>query len=205
MKDAKNHRLKLRMKKALGSEMRTNAKTITAYYILSEAMTYVSVWTLLSKIVIVGRTMSEWTDFRNIGQATTLYLKVGGKILASAKINVKQNGPVKASMECKPTVIPWDGSTTCTVHFELKSADTVTLNLEEVDFGGKKVWPDGPSSVTVSKQTVALSPTNVEEDLTITIAINDELANYYFGKPIYETYINELGGHSYLIEASSAA
>lgn len=37
MKDAMNHRLKLRVKKALGSEMRTNAKTITADYILSEA------------------------------------------------------------------------------------------------------------------------------------------------------------------------
>ena len=33
MKDAMNHRLKLRVNKALGSEMRTNAKTITADYI----------------------------------------------------------------------------------------------------------------------------------------------------------------------------
>ncbi|NJE01880.1 hypothetical protein [Thermococcus sp. JdF3] len=121
------------------------------------------------------------------------------------RVEVKPAGNVIASMECKPTVIPLDGSTTCTVHFELKEPTTITVNLKAVKFGGKKVWPNGPSSVTVSKQTVALSPTNVEEDLTITIAINDELANYYFGKPIYETYINELGGHSYLIEASSAA
>ena len=93
--------------------------------------------------IYAGKTMSEWTDFNNIAQTTTLYLKVGGKILASAKINVKQNGPVKASLECKPTVVPLEGSTTCTVYFELKSADTITLNLEEIDFGGKKVWPNG--------------------------------------------------------------
>ncbi|AFL94528.1 hypothetical protein CL1_0317 [Thermococcus cleftensis] len=104
-------------------------------------------------------------------------------------------------MECKPTVIPWDGSTTCTAHFDLKSTDTVTLNLEEVDFGGKKVWPNGPKSVTVNKQTVTLTPTNMQEDLTITIDIDDSLANYYFGKPIYKTYIDEFAGHSYLIEA----
>ncbi|ASA78526.1 hypothetical protein [Thermococcus sp. 5-4] len=151
--------------------------------------------------IYAGKTMSEWTDFNNIDQATTLYLKVGGKTLASAKINVKQDGPIKASMECKPTVIPLDGSTTCTVHFELKSVDTVTLNLEEVDFGGKKVWPNGPSSVTVNKRTVTLTPTNMQEDLTITINIDDELADYYFGKPIYRTYIDKFAGHSYLIKA----
>ncbi|WP_297504565.1 hypothetical protein [Thermococcus sp.] len=150
--------------------------------------------------IYAGKTMSEWTDFNNIAQTTTLYLKVGGKTLASAKINVKQDGPVKASMECKPTVVPLDGSTTCTVYFELKSADTITLNLEEIDFGGKKVWPNGPSSVTVNEQTVTLTPTNMKEDLTITINVDDDLANYYFGKPIYRTYINKLSGHSYLIE-----
>ena len=154
--------------------------------------------------IYAGKTMSEWTDFNNVGQATTLYLKVGGKTLASAKINVKQNGPVNASLECKPTVVPLDGSTTCTVHFELKSADTITLNLEEVDFGGKKVWPNGPSSVIVNKQTVTLTPTNMQEDLTITINIDDKLADYYFKKsPWLSTgsYKDRLVGYSYLIRA----
>ncbi|ASJ05610.1 hypothetical protein [Thermococcus barossii] len=88
-----------------------------------------------------GKTMSEWVNFSKISQGTTLYLKVGGKVLASTKINVRQEGPVKASMECKPTVIPLDGSTTCTVHFELKEPTTITVNLKAVKFGGKKVWP----------------------------------------------------------------
>ncbi|QDA31076.1 hypothetical protein FH039_04905 [Thermococcus indicus] len=35
----------------------------------------------------------------------------------------------------------------------------------------------------------------------MTITINDELADYYLGKPIYRTYIDKLDGHSYLIEA----
>ncbi|ASJ12108.1 hypothetical protein [Thermococcus thioreducens] len=150
--------------------------------------------------IYAGKTMSEWTDFNNIGQATTLYLKVGGKPLASAKINIKQNGPVNASMECKPAIVPLDGSTTCTVYFELKSADTVTLNLEEVDFGGKKVWPNGPSSVTVNKQTVILTPTNMQEDLTITLDINKEFVNYYLDYPLLN-YGYKMTKYSYLIVA----
>ncbi len=39
----------------------------------------------------------------------------------------------------------------------------------------------------------------MQEDLTVTITVNDELANYYFGKPIYRTYIDKFAGHSYLI------
>ena len=35
----------------------------------------------------------------------------------------------------------------------------------------------------------------------MTIALNDELANYYFGKPVYRTYIDKFAGHSYSIEA----
>ncbi len=73
--------------------------------------------------------------------------------------------------------------------------------MKEVDFGGKKVWPNGPSSVTVNKQTIILTPTNMQDDLTITITVNDELANYYFRKPIYRTYIDKFAGHSYMIEA----
>ncbi|WP_461866343.1 hypothetical protein, partial [Thermococcus sp.] len=30
---------------------------------------------------------------------------------------------------------------------------------------------------------------------------NDELANYYFGKPVYRTYIDKFANHSYLIKA----
>lgn len=41
-------------------------------------------------------------------------------------------------------------------------------------FGDKEVWPNGPSSVTV----------NMQEDLTVTITISDELANYYFEKEL---------------------
>ena len=64
---------------------------------------------------------------------------------------------------------------------ELIEPDTVTLNLEEVDFGGKKVWPNGPGSVRVEAQRITLSPTNMQETLSITLTINDTLANYYFG------------------------
>ncbi len=124
---------------------------------------------------------------------------VGEEHWAEVKVTVKPMGNVIANMSCNPAVVPLDGSTTCTVHLGLKSADTVTLNLKEVDFGGKKVWPDGPSSIVVSRKTVTLTPTNMQEDLTVTITINDELANYYFGKPVYRTYIDKFAGHSYLI------
>ncbi|AIF69871.1 hypothetical protein PAP_07405 [Palaeococcus pacificus DY20341] len=119
---------------------------------------------------------------------------------SEVRVEVKSVGNVIASMECEPVIVPLDESTTCTVHLELKSADTVRRNLVEVEFGRKRVWPDGPSSVTVNKQTITLTPTNMQEDLTITIDINDELANYYFGKPVYRTYIDKFAGHSYLIK-----
>ncbi|WP_324735162.1 hypothetical protein VFC49_08350 [Thermococcus sp. SY098] len=116
---------------------------------------------------------------------------------------VKPVGNVIATMDCNPSIVPLDDSTTCTVHIELKSADTVMLNLKEVDFGGKKIWPNGPSSVTVNKQTVTLTPTNMQEGLTITITINDELANYYFKKePLgWGSYSDRLVGYSYLVRA----
>ena len=124
---------------------------------------------------------------------------VGEEHWDEVRVEVKPTGNVIASMSCDPAVVPLDGSTTCTVHLGLKSADTVTLNLEEVDFGGKRVWPDGPSSMVVSRKTVTLTPANMQEDLTVTITVNDELANYYFGKPVYRTYIDKFAGHSYLI------
>ncbi|WP_206204539.1 hypothetical protein [Thermococcus sp. 21S7] len=125
-------------------------------------------------------------------------------------MEVKPTSNVIASMECEPAVVALDGSTTCTVNFELESADTVKLNLIGVDFGGKNVWPNGPSSVMVNKQAVTLTPTNMKDDLTITITINDELANYYFGErpwdPVdrymfHETYKSRFAGYSYLVKA----
>jgi len=83
--------------------------------------------------------------------------------------------------------------------------------VKEVNSGGKRVWPNGPSSVIVNKQTVTLSPTNMREDLTITITINNELANYYFEErpwdPIdryvfHETYKSRFAGYSYLVKAT---
>ncbi|WP_157895763.1 hypothetical protein [Thermococcus celer] len=118
-------------------------------------------------------------------------------------MEVKPVGNIIASMVCDPAIVPLDSSTVCTVHLGLRSANTVTLNLKEVDFGGKKVWPDGPSSVRVNRQTVTLTPTNMQEDLTIIITINDELANYYFEKkPLgWGSYSDRLVGYSYLIKA----
>ena len=72
------------------------------------------------------------------------------------------------------------------------------------------MWPNGPSSVTVSRQTVTLSPTNMQDDLTITITINDALADYYFEEepwdPIdryvfHEIYKSRFAGYSYLAKA----
>ena len=82
--------------------------------------------------------------------------------------------------------------------------------MKEVNSGGKRVWPNGPSSVRVSGQVVTLSPTNMREDLTIGIDINGELANYYFGErpwdPIdryvfHATYKSRFAGYSYLVRA----
>ncbi|NJF25571.1 hypothetical protein [Thermococcus sp. Bubb.Bath] len=121
---------------------------------------------------------------------------------SNASVEVKPVGDIIASMDCDPTVVPLGGSTTCTVHVELNTPTTVTLNLTEVDFGGKRVWPNGPSknTVRVNKQVITLS-SSVQNNLTITITINDKLANYYFGNPIHGNYVDKFAGHSYLIKA----
>jgi len=85
-----------------------------------------------------------------------------------------------------------------------------TLTYKKVDFGGKRVWPNGPNSVTVTKQTVTLTPAIPERDLTITIDINDELADYYFGErpwdPIdrwvfKDSFKTRFAGYTYLVKA----
>ncbi|WP_457753908.1 hypothetical protein [Thermococcus sp.] len=64
---------------------------------------------------------------------------IGEEHWSEVKVEVKPVGNVIATMDCNPSVVPLDDSTTCTVHIELKSADTVMLNLKEVDFGDKKI------------------------------------------------------------------
>ena len=57
---------------------------------------------------------------------------------------------------------------------------------------------------------VTLTPTNMQEDLTITVTINDKLADYYFGErpwdPIdrwvfKESFKDRFAGYTYLVEA----
>ncbi|WP_457742399.1 hypothetical protein [Thermococcus sp.] len=67
------------------------------------------------------------------------------------------------------------------------------------------------SSVTVNKRTVTLTTTNMKDDLTVTITLNDELADYYyFGKrpwdPIdrwvfKESFKDRFAGYTYLVKA----
>jgi len=116
-------------------------------------------------------------------------------------VEVKPVGDVIARMSCNPVVVALGGSTTCAVHLELKNPGTVTLNLNEVDFGGKKMWPDEPSDVSVDIPNVTLSPSNIMDHMTITIGINSSLANYYFGKPIYVTYLDRFAGYPYVVTA----
>ena len=40
---------------------------------------------------------------------------------------------------------------------------------------GNKVWPNGPSSVAVDDKAITLTPTDMQEDLTITINVDDDL------------------------------
>ncbi len=136
-----------------------------------------------------------------VNHNVTFYLEVDGHKVAASKLTVIDDNPVRAVMKCDPAVVSLGGSARCKVSFNLRSPDMVTLHLMEIDFGGKKVWPNGPGSVWVEAQRVTLSPTNMQENLTVTITINDTLANYYFGKPIYRTYIDKFAGYSYLIEA----
>ena len=145
-----------------------------------------------------GYTMDVIADFPGVSENATFYLKVDGEILASTRVNVVYPGPINASMNCDPAIVPLTKSTTCTVHLILKRPETITLELKEVDFGGKRVWPNGPSSVRVNKQTVTLTPTTRQGELSITINIDEELADYYFGHWGYTHKLLE--SPSYLVE-----
>jgi len=59
----------------------------------------------------------------------------------------------------------------------------------------------GVKSCKGNENEATLSSTNMQENLTVTITVNDKFASYYFGKPIYRTYTDKFAGHSYLIEA----
>ncbi|WP_297510103.1 hypothetical protein [Thermococcus sp.] len=128
-------------------------------------------------------------------------LFVNGTPVDDKTITVKPEGNVVAWMECNPDVISLGESTTCLTHLELRSNETVTLNFKKVEFGGKIVWPNGPSSINVPVNATTLNLTNMREDLTVTITINNELADYYFNKkPLgWGSYIDRLAGYSYLI------
>jgi len=143
-----------------------------------------------------------WFDFRfdNPGKYMfTLY--VNGTPVDDKTITVKPEGNVVAWMECKKSLVAIGSLDQCIVYFNLTHPTTMKIRLEEIDFGGKKVWPNEPSGVSVDISTVTLSPSNMMDHMTITIGINSSLANYYFGKPIYRTYLDRFAGYSYVVTA----
>jgi len=135
-----------------------------------------------------------------VNHNVTFYLVVDGHKVAASRLAVVDGNPVRAVMSCKPAVVPLGRSTQCTAHFELGNADIVTLNLKELDFGGKNVWPNGPSSVIVGEKTVTLSPNNVQGSLSITLDTDKEFTDYYLNHPDFN-YGYKMIGYSYLVVA----
>ncbi len=135
-----------------------------------------------------------------VNHNVTFYLVVDGHKVAASRLTVIDDNPVRAVMSCKPAVVPLGRPTQCTVHFELGNAGTVALNLKEIDFGGKRVWPSGPDSVIVSEKTVTLSPTSMQRSLSITIGTGKEFTDYYLNHPDFN-YGYKMIGYSYLVVA----
>ncbi|MBP1911508.1 hypothetical protein J2747_000767 [Thermococcus stetteri] len=80
----------------------------------------------------------------------------------------------------------------------------MNLKLEGVYPNGKLVWSQNISSeaVRVINPQVSLGPTNVERSITIVIALDKELADSYFGKPVFDSYLNKLAGRVFTITAT---
>jgi len=134
-----------------------------------------------------------------VNHNVTFYLVVDGHKVAASRLAVVDDNPVRAVMSCKPAVVSIDDHTTCRVYLWSNGGSTPTVS--EVYFGGKKVWPvEEKDGVKVEDEHLPFGSSQIAVK-EITIKINDELANYYFGKPVYKTYLDKFAGRSYLIKA----
>ena len=108
---------------------------------------------------------------------------------------------VTTNMYCVPASIEPGDSVSCTIDFELINPnETVALKLEKVYLNGKEIWPNGPSWEVITPITsLTLSPHNIKRSLFVTLQFGDEMADYYFGKPIIGDYRDKFGGRKYNI------
>ncbi|WP_048152596.1 hypothetical protein [Palaeococcus ferrophilus] len=86
----------------------------------------------------------------------------------------------------------------------LTKNESVNLKLEGIYLNGKLVWSQNISSeaVRVINPQVSLGPTNVEGSVTIVITLDNELADSYSGKPVFDSYLNKLAGRTFTITAT---
>ncbi len=156
-------------------------------------------YTISGRVLTIGhdRTMVQNFTLEHVSKNMTLRLIIGGVEMASAKVNVVQPGPVIVTMDC-PDTVAIDDEAHCTVHLTLVKQKNITLHLKEIEFGGKKVWPVNLSSVWVEQEEIKLIP-HYTHSLSFSIKIDDALVNYYFGKPLYKTYLDKFAGYLYLV------
>lgn len=112
-------------------------------------------------------------------------------------------GMVKGEMSCIPQTVRVHGSVMCDIELNLTKKESVTVELKRVYLNGKLVWSQNTSSesVRVINPRVSLGPTNVMGDSTIVITLNDEFADSYLGKPVFDSYTDKLAGRTFTVTA----
>ena len=120
-----------------------------------------------------------------------------------AAVTVEVGGKIASpNLACTKEVPPGD-TITCVASWN-QQISIDSLELQQIWFGGKKVWKDGTSSVksvVMDSRSYTLTPSNT---IQVRIILDDNFANWYFGKspwdPLDASYKDRLGGYTYKVK-----
>ncbi|AEK73228.1 hypothetical protein GQS_06650 [Thermococcus sp. 4557] len=70
----------------------------------------------------------------------------------------------------------------CTLYlFRTNPEESVQVRISGIDVGGAKVWPSEFKGLTLSKDTLRVTPNDPDDEIHIKITIDENFAEFYFG------------------------
>ncbi|AIF69881.1 hypothetical protein PAP_07455 [Palaeococcus pacificus DY20341] len=117
---------------------------------------------------------------------------------SEVKVEVK---PWKADLklECDDGVVLGENDVDdldCTLYLlRTNPDDSVQVKISGIDVGGAKVWPSDFKEVTLSKDTLKVTPNDPDDETHIKITIDENFAEFYFGiDPLFpwHSYVDKL-------------
>ncbi|WP_240703283.1 hypothetical protein [Thermococcus indicus] len=117
---------------------------------------------------------------------------------SEVKVEVK-SWKADLKLECDDEVVLGENDVDdldCTLYlFRTNPEESVQVRISEIDVGGAKVWPSEFKGVTLSKDTLRVTPNDPDDETHITITVDESFAEFYFGiDPLFpwHSYVNKL-------------